>query len=239
MPQRTSDTSAEAATDALRMRIQNNELTPGTWLREGTVCQEFGIGRTLARRVLRTLSDDGLVEIEENRGARVSATTVEEVFDLYEIRAELYGLAARFACMRMTPWELEETQKQIDHLLATADSGAPSEEVIGISEDIFSRMASHASPEAQRMIMSVRRKTRFHYSYIALALKEDEQGPYPHWRLVKQRLAERNPTEVSAAARSILYYMQAQVARIMLAQGPKPPSPRAFLPEDRQRQAAQ
>ena len=236
MTQRSSELVADSATDRLRLRIQNNELTPGTWLRESAICQEFGIGRTIARRVLRALADDGLVEIEENRGARVSATTVEEVFDLYEVRAELYGLATRFACMRMTNQAMMHVQSEIERLLTAAETGASAEDVIGISEDIFSFLSGYASPEAQRMIAAVRRKTRFHYSYIALALQEDELGPFPHWRRVKAALLDRDAAEASNAARNILYYMQANVARIMLAQGPKPISPRAFLPDDRQRQ---
>lgn len=239
MIQRARNITADAATETLRLRIQNNELSPGTWLREGAMCREFGIGRTIARRVLRTLADDGLVEIEENRGARVSATTVEEVFDLYEVRAELYGLAARFACMRMSRSAMAHILKEIDSLLLAAQQGRTAEEVIGKSEDIFSEMASFASPEAQRMIASVRRKTRFHYSYIALALKEDELGPFPHWRRVQEAFAARDASRASEAARNILYYMQANVARIMLAQGPRPPSPRATFPDDQQRQAGE
>lgn len=213
-----SAVSADDVARSLRHRIQTNELAPGEWLRENRVCKEFEIGRSIARRALRILGEDGLVEIEENRGARVSTTTVEEVFDLYEVRAALYGLAARFACMRAPDEEVQRILAEIDALLQAHEDGADAEAIIEMSEALFSRMASFASPDAQRMIASVRRKTRFHFSYVALALA-DGPGPFVFWRKLRDALAERKVAEVSQAARDILYFMQGEVAQIMLSQG--------------------
>src|SRR5262245_25697152 len=120
-------TAADVA-GALRHQIQEGQLPPGEWLREVRICSEFGVGRSIARTALRTLADDGLVIIEENSGAYVAATTVQEVFDLYEVRAALYGLAARFACIRATPPHMTETLRLVDILLADSDRGEPAEE---------------------------------------------------------------------------------------------------------------
>lgn len=214
-------TSAADVAEALRVRIQKSELLPGEWLRESRLCADFGIGRSIARRALRALAEDGLVELEENRGARVAATTVEEVFDLYEVRAALYGLAARFACLRASDAAIRHILAEIDRLLAEAATGAPAEDIIAISEAIFSEMAESASPDARRMIESIRRKTRFHFSYVALALNADGPGPYEHWRHVRAALAKRDASAAAQGARAILYFMQGEVARIMLAHGPR------------------
>lgn len=213
--------TAEDLAQALRIRIQNSELPPGEWLREVRLCSEFGVGRSIVRRALRTLSDDGLVEIEENRGARVSATTVEEVFDLYEVRAALYGLAARFACLRGSDSTIRSLLSKIDQLLHEAETGVAAEKIIQTSESIFSEMSDCASADAQRMIEAVRRKTRFHFSYVALAINANGPGPYEFWRGVRAGLVERDADRASQSARDILYYMQGEVARIMLARGPR------------------
>jgi DNA-binding GntR family transcriptional regulator len=213
--------SADEVARVLRRRIQDSELQPGEWLREARLCEEFGVGRSIARRALRTLADDGLIELEENRGARVSATSVEEVFDLYEVRAALYGLAARFACLRGSDAAIRRMTTEIDHLLSAAASGDAAEEIIRISEAIFSEMTECASADARRMIDAVRRKTRFHFSYVALAINADGPGPYEHWRNVRAALVARDADRASQAARDILYFMQGEVARIMLARGPR------------------
>jgi DNA-binding GntR family transcriptional regulator len=210
--------NAEDIAHALRVRIQNREVAPGEWLREARLCAEFGVGRSIVRRALRTLAEDGLIEIEENRGARISATTVEEVFDLYEVRAALYGLAARFACLRASEAKLKQIVGMIDQLLVEVDRDTPAEKIIEISEAIFSEMSEAASSDAQKMIESIRRKTRFHYSYVALALNESG-GPYEYWRQVRAALLARDADKTGEAARQILYYMQKEVGRLMLAHG--------------------
>ena len=220
-----ADTSAAPAATAddlahvLRQRIQKSELAPGEWLREVKLCTEFGVGRSIVRRALRELADDGLIEIEENRGARVLAATTEEVFDLYECRAALYGLAARFACLRASDAAIRHMLGNIDRLLSAAAAREPAEQIIEISETIFSEMAESASRDAQKMIESIRRKTRFHFSYVALALSANGPGPYEQWRRVRAALVARDANEASQAARDILYFMQGEVARIMLAHG--------------------
>lgn len=211
--------TADDVAQALRHKIQTSEAAPGEWLREVKLCTEFGVGRSIVRRALRELADDGLIEIEENRGARVLATTAEEVFDLYETRAALYGLAARFACLRASDASIQHMLVNIDRLLSDAESRAPAEQIIEVSEAIFSEMAEAASRDAQKMIESVRRKTRFHFSYVALALTANGPGPYEHWRRVRAALVTRDANECAQAARDILYFMQGEVARIMLAHG--------------------
>jgi DNA-binding GntR family transcriptional regulator len=144
---------------------------------------------------------------------------VEEVFDLYEVRAALYGLAARFTCLRASDEEIAALSREIDGLLEAAEAAVPAERIIEISESIFTAMASHASPDAQKMIASIRRKTRFHFSYVALALGANGAGPYAHWRRCRAALDKRDANAASEAARDVLYFMQGEVARIMLAHG--------------------
>jgi len=218
MPEPISPLTADALADALRRQIQDGVIAPGEWLREVRVCGEFGVGRTVARRALRTLADDGLVIIEENRGAYVAATTVQEVFDLYEVRAALYGATARFACLRASPAHMAETLKLVDVLLTDSETGASAEELIRQSEVIFTRLASLSSLDTQRMIAAVRRKTRWHYSYAGLE-KSTGGAPFDSWLVVRAGLVARDPAMAAEGARNILYHMQSEAMRLMIAHG--------------------
>src|SRR5580698_6760260 len=100
---RSEGPTAEEVTERLRRQIQDGLWGPGEWLREARLCTEFEVGRSIVRRALRNLADDGLVDLKANCGASVKQTTLQEVFDLFELRAGLYGVAARFACIRATP----------------------------------------------------------------------------------------------------------------------------------------
>jgi DNA-binding GntR family transcriptional regulator len=213
-----STVTADDVADELRRRIQDGLLGAGEWLREARICSEFGVGRSIARSAIRTLADDGLVNLEENRGGYVAGTSVQEVFDLYELRAVLYGLAARLACIRATPQHMARTLTMVDALLEASEDGTPAPDLVHMSEDIFSRLASFAGPDAQRMIASVRRKTRWHIAYVGLAESQDG-GPFNHWRVVRTALAARDSAMAAEAAREIFHYMQNEVMRLMISRG--------------------
>jgi DNA-binding GntR family transcriptional regulator len=227
---RSGGPTALQVTESLRHQIQEGQWTPGEWMREARLCEEFGVGRSIVRRALGNLADDGLVILEANRGASVQLTTLQEVFDLYELRAGLYGVIARFACIRAPAALMAEILERSDKILADSEAGVAADELIRQSEAIFSLMASAASKDTQAMVAAVRRKTRWHISYIGLALSPP--GPFDHWRTMRAGLAARDPAKASEGARRILYYMQTEVSRLMLSRGlgmqesAKPPASR-------------
>lgn len=216
---RSDGPTAVEVTERLRHQIQEGLWSPGEWLREARLCAEFDVGRSIVRRALGNLADDGLVILEANRGASVTVTTLQEVFDLYELRASLYGVAARFTCIRASPVLLEEILQKSDRLIAASEAGASADELIHQSEVIFSLMAGAASIDAQKMIAAVRRKTRWHWSYVGLAESPYPQGVFDHWRVMRAGLAARDPAMAADGARDILYFMQNEVSRLMLTRG--------------------
>lgn len=223
--------SAAEVTERLRHQIQEGLWNPGESLREARLCTEFQVGRSIVRRALSNLAEDGMVVLEPNRGASVSTTSLQEVFDLYELRAGLYGVAARFACIRASPSLMAEILEKSDVLIAGSETGESAAELIHQSETVFSLMASTASADAQKMISAVRRKTRWHWSYVGLAESTSVQGPFDHWRTMRAGLAARDPAKSAEGARNILYFMQSEVAKLMLARGlgmqdTAPPGPR-------------
>ncbi|THD61255.1 GntR family transcriptional regulator [Phenylobacterium sp.] len=232
---RAAGPTAAEVTERLRRQIQDGVWTPGEWMREPRLCTEFEVGRSIVRRALRNLADDGLVILEPNRGASVTVTTLQEVFDLYELRSALYGVAARYACIRASAALMAEILEKSDTLLAASESGETAEELIRQSEVIFRLMAGTASADAQAAIAAVRRKTRWHISYKGLALSPP--GPFDHWRVMRAGLAARDPARAAEGARNILYYMQTEVSRLMLSRGLGMKEP-AKPPAARRRKAA-
>ena len=92
--------TVDALADALRRRILDGELPPGTPLREEALSSEYDVARHSLRSALRALQGEGLVEIKPNRGARVSSLSVEDVRGLSELRMALEVEAARRALER-------------------------------------------------------------------------------------------------------------------------------------------
>lgn len=86
--------------------ILEGEYAPGGRLVEEQLAERLGISRTPIRQALTILEAEGLVEISPNRGATVCSFGIEEVWDIYDLRAVLEGYAARRASERIETAEL-------------------------------------------------------------------------------------------------------------------------------------
>jgi DNA-binding GntR family transcriptional regulator len=81
----------------VRQAILQGRFQPNERLVEADLTERFGLGRAAVRTALARLEQDGLVEREPFRGARVRAISVAEAIEILEARAVLEGLAARQA----------------------------------------------------------------------------------------------------------------------------------------------
>ena len=87
--------------DRLRRLILEGEYGPNERLVEEQLAERLGVSRTPIRQALTMLEAAGLVEIVPNKGAMVCSFTIEDVWDLYDLRAVLEGHAARRAADRI------------------------------------------------------------------------------------------------------------------------------------------
>lgn len=208
---------ARVVARGLRQQIQAGDLAPGEWMREIKLAEELGASRATIREALRLLERDGLVQIEKFRGARVSAPSPYELFDHFEIRAALFGLAARFACFRAPDSALAEIVARIRALVRTAaQQSAKARFEEGV--EIGSLISLHASPDARAMLATSHRKARWHFSVLGL----DEGGaigPLDDWHALGEALAERRAEPAADAARRIIYFNQQEVTKALLARG--------------------
>jgi len=93
---------ADRAYDAIRDMIVSLELRPGAVIDERRLMQQLGIGRTPIREALRTLAQEGLVEVYPRRGMFVTSVEIHDLASLAEVRSVLEGSAARLAAERAT-----------------------------------------------------------------------------------------------------------------------------------------
>ena len=106
----TASESASPLVDHLAQgilrRIADRTYEFGFWLRQETLAKEFEVSRMPIREALRKLEQMGIVEFVANRGFRVHLPTSREIEDAYVVRAELEGLAAERAALRLTDDQL-------------------------------------------------------------------------------------------------------------------------------------
>jgi len=106
----------EQVVAALRQAIMNFKLKPGQRLVERELIEQLGVSRTTVREALRQLTTEGLVTVVPQKGAVVSAPTMDEAVDLYEIRAALESFAVQRFVERATDSQIERLDASVTHL---------------------------------------------------------------------------------------------------------------------------
>lgn len=102
----TRSTPASPAYEQIRQAIVEGQYAPGQRLIEQRIAEELQLSRTPVREALHRLEAEGLVQSEPNRGAVVRALSVDDIADIYGLRARLEGYAAELAAQRATPEEI-------------------------------------------------------------------------------------------------------------------------------------
>jgi DNA-binding GntR family transcriptional regulator len=97
-----------AVADRLRDLIIEGELIAGMRLNERSLCDRLGVSRTPLREAFRLLSAEGLVQIEPNRGARVTALSEDDIRESFEVMGGLEALSGELACQHITDAEVAE-----------------------------------------------------------------------------------------------------------------------------------
>jgi DNA-binding GntR family transcriptional regulator len=122
IPRRTLTT---ATADAVRQRILDGVYPVGMPLRQEALAAELGVSRIPLREGLLRLEAEGLVTLVPHRGAVVAALPLEDVAELFELRALLETDLARRAVPRLTAADdaqLRRVAARFEEVVASGDA---------------------------------------------------------------------------------------------------------------------
>lgn len=111
-------TVAEAVTEALRARILSGDLAEGRQLRQEILAAELGVSRIPLREAFRRLESEGLVTIVPHRGAIVPALSLDEIGELFDLRAMVEPDLIRRAVRRLEEQDLLEAERILEEYIA-------------------------------------------------------------------------------------------------------------------------
>ncbi|WP_246673287.1 GntR family transcriptional regulator [Mesorhizobium sp. B2-9-1] len=121
---RLSATAEEEAYRHLQRALRLGRYKPGDRLIPEEIAAEIGMSRMPVREAFRRLASDGLVVLRPNRGCVVAGLTVDELYEIFEIRSVLEGLAVRLAMPRIDEEALEEFENLLDRMERAGQSGS-------------------------------------------------------------------------------------------------------------------
>lgn len=107
-------TIASMTIEALRERILRGDYPEGEPLRQDALADDLGVSRIPVREALRQLEAEGLVTFSPHRGAVVSSLSLDEIDELFELRAEIECELLRRAMPKMTKDQLDRATDVLD-----------------------------------------------------------------------------------------------------------------------------
>jgi DNA-binding GntR family transcriptional regulator len=114
---------SDQAYQTLRAAIIGTKLQPNERLVESDLMRMLSVSRSAVRTALVRLAQEGLVEHELNRGAKVRLVDEREAAEILQTRMALEGLAARSAAEKATREEVKELREIIKQMRALLDAG--------------------------------------------------------------------------------------------------------------------
>lgn len=108
----------EELANKIQAKIVAGEYPPGTRLKQELLAQEFDVSRTPIREALSRLEAKGIVSQAQRRSAVVRAPSSREISEMYQVRAELEGLAAQLSARWITDQQLAELRIAHDEFVS-------------------------------------------------------------------------------------------------------------------------
>jgi DNA-binding GntR family transcriptional regulator len=185
--------------EALRQAIVEGEYRPNQRLVEAELAERLAVSRTPIRESMQRLAADGLV-LSRRRGWIVREHSVQEIRDIFEVRAALEGFAARLAATRATDDELariERIHRSYAERLATTNRGS----LLRDNDDFHDAVVAASGNE--RLAEQIKRNSQFYFVHRMAGFLSDEEVRVlvaGHQDLVDALLA-RDPEKAERVAR--------------------------------------
>ncbi len=152
----------------------------------------YGVSRIPVREALSSLDQAGWVEIKPRHGVRVRDRTVTELHELFEFRADVEALVARWAAERRTDEDLVHLEQAVSRTRAAVAAHADDQGIGFVGFRAALRQAAHNSVLAATSA-GLEKRARFYFSTV-----EDQLGD--DWVTLEEQVLEFVRARDGAAA---------------------------------------
>ncbi len=188
----------DPVTNDLRTDILSGRLQPGDRLLEVQLAEQYACGRAAIRSALVTLTSEGLVEREANRGATVRRIKIEEAIQITEARAALESLIAAQAARHATDADHVELREIIDRM-RSAVGGEGSDSYSELNARLHRRLREMSGHDiASQLVDNLRNRAAHHQYRLAVMPGRSAESLEQHAAIVDAVVA-RDPDAATEA----------------------------------------
>jgi DNA-binding GntR family transcriptional regulator len=207
--------------ERIRSLIIDGALTPGDRLAEPDLAQRLGVSRTPLREALLQLDSEGFVRVTPRRGAVVSVLSHTDAAETYQVKGVLEAYAARLACTRLVPGDMEKLHDLHAQMCRIATSRTKDVRTLLQLNAAFHQTLSDASGNEKLAgyIRSLRAQA-LRYNYIYLSVLSHLTPSMKEHERILAALAKRDAALVErlvrahgdAAGKALCAYIDSQTA---------------------------
>ncbi|MDA9308844.1 GntR family transcriptional regulator [Amylibacter sp.] len=114
--------TADKLISDIRKEVSSGILKPGDQLEVTALAERFGVSRTPIREAIRTLVESGVLETRPRKGSFVRVLSAKQLLDLFQVAAELEGMACRLAALSLTKENVEAIERGLAKCTQAAEA---------------------------------------------------------------------------------------------------------------------
>ncbi|MGH2477025.1 MAG: GntR family transcriptional regulator [Candidatus Limnocylindrales bacterium] len=196
------DHAANIAHSSLRALVLDGTVPPGAELNQVDIAERLGLSRTPVREAIRMLQEEGLVDAEPWKKARVVSFDPTHLEAVYVQRITLEGLALRLTVPQMSGDDVRALEDMANELASSPDDAGRTDWWNTTHNRFHSALISAASPHLRRSIAAhTQRAERYRtlYEYRGPQASLQHAGEHHHIvELCRERDAEGAAGELAA-----------------------------------------
>lgn len=205
---RPEPVQTQSLVDQIAARLANDIVTgvyaPGERLKEQEIAMRFGTSRAPLREAFRALEREGLIEIFPWRGVCVVQYSVDEIRDLFDIRAELLALCVRRITEAGDPRKVEQVRQEVDKLIDLTEGGQDERAYKQQTARISALTASLAENRyLAEMVTDFRQKLLWYYCFLGQSTLARRRESNAIWHRMLAAMEAGDAWAAADAARQV------------------------------------
>jgi DNA-binding GntR family transcriptional regulator len=193
---------AEQIASRLSERIVGGDYAPAQRILEQAVAAEFQVSRGPVREALRLLEKDGLVTILARRGALVTKLSIDEVREIFDIRAMLNGLRDRaIAEDPERARHLPLLEQEVANLMRLARDAAQGDAYVEAVARLNRTLGQMLRNRRLKAILDALALQTLRYSQLGLSTPQRRKQSVQHWQKLMKALRDGDGVAAERIAR--------------------------------------
>jgi DNA-binding GntR family transcriptional regulator len=188
---------------AIREAIIDGEFVPNQRLVEVDLSQRFSASRGGVRLALLELTNEGLVERTQHRGARVRAVSLDEAVEISEVRMVVEGLCAAKAALRANAAQRREL-RALGRTMAAAVAAGDVIRYSQLNQELHRRIREFGAQHTAAGVLERLRGQSVRHQFRLAMQPGRPAASLPEHQAIIDAICSRDPDAAERAARAHL-----------------------------------